>query len=218
MKRTSLSLSIALLCLVASACQKDVIPDRLEGRVDRDLRYSDIKNNAETYRGKLMLAGGKVLSAKRTQGGTLIEVLQIPLSEDLIPTGRDTDSKGRFVIIDRTNDQVSDPAVFEDEKKRVTVVGEVLGMTTVQIDDVQQQVPQFGRQASHGVGLGSHELRVSSLWWLWISLWMGIPWVLWVSLLLVATMKSRQSTYQWPDCAAYIAGYTLSQLFNTGIE
>ena len=71
MKRTSLSLSIALLCLVASACQnKDVIPDRLEGGcVYLDLRYSDIKNNAETYRGKLMLAGGKVLSAKRTQAG-----------------------------------------------------------------------------------------------------------------------------------------------------
>jgi outer membrane lipoprotein len=136
-------LSVALLCLVASACQRqDVIPERLEGRVDRDLRYSDIKNNAEHYRGKLMLAGGQVLSAKRTEGGTRLEVLQIPLSEDLIPTGKDTESKGRFVVIDR-GDQVSDPAVFNDDKKRVTVVGEVLGMTTTQIDEVQQQVPQL---------------------------------------------------------------------------
>lgn len=143
MKRTSLLLSIVLLCFVASACQKDVIPERLEGRVDKDLRFSDIKNNPETHRGKLMLAGGKVLSAKRTQDGTRIEVLQIPLSEDLIPTGRDSESKGRFVIIDN-GDQVSDPAVFQDENKRLTVVGEVLGMTTVQIDEVQQQVPQLG--------------------------------------------------------------------------
>ncbi len=135
--------SIVLLCLVAGACQRDVIPERLEGRVDKDLRYSDIKNNPEAYRGKLMLAGGKVLSAKKTQGGTQIEVLQIPLSEDLMPTGKETESKGRFVVIDRSGDQVSDPAVFEDEKKRVTVVGEVLGMTTIQIDEVQQQVPQL---------------------------------------------------------------------------
>jgi outer membrane lipoprotein len=143
MKRIGLSLSLVLLFLVASACQsKDVIPERLEGRVDKDLRYSDIKRNPEASRGKLMLAGGKVLSAKRTQEGTLIEVLQIPLSEDLIPTGRDAESKGRFVAIDRS-DQVSDPAVFEDEKKRVTVVGEVLGMTTIQIDEIQQQVPQL---------------------------------------------------------------------------
>ena len=143
MKRASLWLSIVLLGFVASACQsQDVIPDRLEGRVDKDLRYSDIKNNPETYRGKLMLAGGKVLSAKKTQNGTLIEVLQIPLSEDLMPTGQETESKGRFVVIDSAGDQVSDPAVLDDNK-RVTVVGEVLGMTTIQIDEVRQQVPQL---------------------------------------------------------------------------
>jgi outer membrane lipoprotein len=144
MKHAGLSVSIVLLCIVAAACQHtDVIPDRLEGRVDRDLRYSDIKSNPEVFRGKLMLAGGKVLSAKRTQDGTRIEVLQIPLSGDLIPTGKDGESKGRFVILDRNSDQVSDPAVFNDENKRVTVVGEVLGTTTVQIDEVQQQVPEL---------------------------------------------------------------------------
>ena len=90
-----------------------------------------------------MLAGGKVLSAKRTQQGTVLEVLQIPLSEELIPAGSDTETKGRFVIIDRNNDKVPDPAVFDDEKKRVTIVGEVLGMTTIKIDDVQQQVPEL---------------------------------------------------------------------------
>lgn len=90
-----------------------------------------------------MLAGGEVLSAKRTQQGTELEVLQIPLSEELIPTGRDAETKGRFVIIDRNNDKVPDPAVFSDEKKRVTVVGEVVGMTTIKIDDVQQQVPEL---------------------------------------------------------------------------
>ena len=145
MKRTSLLFSIVLLCIVASACQHttDVIPNNLEGRVDRDFRYSDIKDHPETYRGKLILAGGEVLSAKRTQQGTALEVLQIPLSEELIPAGSDIETKGRFVIIDRNNDKVPDPAVFDDEKKRVTVVGEVLGMTTIKIGDVQQQVPEL---------------------------------------------------------------------------
>ncbi|BFU90608.1 MAG: putative Outer membrane lipoprotein, Slp family [Nitrospira sp.] len=144
MKRASLALSVALLCLVTSACQRtaDVIPDNLKGRVDRDLRYADIKDHPESYRGKLMLAGGKVLSAKRTQQGIELNVLQIPLSAELIPAGPDSETKGRFVIIDR-KDQVPDPAVFDDEKKRVTVVGEVLGSTTIKIDDVQQQVPEL---------------------------------------------------------------------------
>lgn len=144
MNRASLSLSIALLCLVASACQRapDVIPDQLERRVDRHLRYADIKDHPETYRGKLMLAGGKVLSAKGTQNSIWIEVLQIPLSQDLIPTGRESDSKGRFVIIDH-GDQVPDSAALNDKEKRVTVVGEVLGTTTIQIGEVKQQVPEL---------------------------------------------------------------------------
>ncbi|MDF0664841.1 MAG: hypothetical protein P0119_02070 [Nitrospira sp.] len=54
-------MNIALLCIVAGACQHapDVIPDRLNGIVDRDLRYINIKHNPEAYRGKLMLVGGK---------------------------------------------------------------------------------------------------------------------------------------------------------------
>ena len=138
-----MSVMMSALILFAGGCNKtDVIPDRLEGKVDRDLRYSDIKDNPQAYKGKLMLAGGKVLSAKRVNEGTRIEVLQIPLSEDLMPAGRETESNGRFVIIDR-GDEVSDPAIFDDENKRITVVGEVVGSTTINIDAVQQQVPQL---------------------------------------------------------------------------
>jgi outer membrane lipoprotein len=132
------------LVLLAGGCaRKDIIPDRLEGEVDRDLRYSDIKSDPESHKGKLMLAGGKVLTAKRLEDGTTrIEILQIPLSEDLMPLGRETESQGRFVIIDRSG-HVSDPAVFDDENTRITAVGEVLGTTTIQIDEAQQQVPQL---------------------------------------------------------------------------
>jgi outer membrane lipoprotein len=138
---TIIMMSVALL-FVSGCNRADVIPDRLEGKVDRDLRYADIKHNPQAHKGKLMLAGGKVLSAKRVEAGTRIEVLQIPLSEELIPTGRDTETKGRFVVIDRDG-QVSDPAIFDEDDKRITVVGEVLGTTTVTIDDVQEQVPQL---------------------------------------------------------------------------
>lgn len=134
-------MSVAFL-FVNGCNQADVIPERLEGKVDRDLRYSDIKSNPHGHQGKLMLAGGKVLTAKRMKDGTRIEVLQIPLSGDLMPTGREAESKGRFVVIDR-GDNVSDPAIFDDEDRRITIVGEVLGTTTIQIDEAQQQVPQL---------------------------------------------------------------------------
>ncbi|OQW32294.1 MAG: hypothetical protein A4E19_19905 [Nitrospira sp. SG-bin1] len=142
MNRLILAAMSVVLMFVGGCDRTDVIPDRLEGKVDRDLRYADIKNDPQAHRGKLMLAGGKVLSAQRVKEGTRIEVLQIPLSEELIPTGRETESKGRFVVIDR-GDQVSDPAIFDEEKTRITVVGEVQGTTTITIDEVQQQVPQL---------------------------------------------------------------------------
>lgn len=131
-----------VLAFVSGCSRTEVIPERLEGKVDRDLRYSDVKNNPRAQKGKLMLAGGKVLAAERVKDGTRIEVLQIPLSEDLMPTGPKAESKGRFVIIDRSG-QVADPTVFDDDNKRITAVGEVLGTTTVKIDEVQQQVPQL---------------------------------------------------------------------------
>ena len=142
MNRLMIAVLSSVVLFAAGCNQKDVIPERLEGKVDRDLRYADIKHNPEAYKGKLMLAGGKVLSAKRTHEGTRLEILQIPLSEDLMPTGKETESKGRFVVIDRGG-EVSDPEVFNDEKKRVTVVGEVLGTTSIKIDEIQQEVPQL---------------------------------------------------------------------------
>ena len=128
--------------LFANGCNNrpNVIPKQLEGKVDRNLRYANIKPNPESYKGKHMLLGGHVLSAERVKDGTKFELLQIPLSEDKIPAGREAESKGRFVVIDR-NGQLSDPDIFNNEK-RITVVGEVLGTTTVkERDKMQLQVP-----------------------------------------------------------------------------
>lgn len=137
-------LTIAVLSgfvLFANGCSNrpNVIPEQLEGKVDRSLRYATIKHHPESYKGKFMLLGGQVLSAERVQDGTTFELLQIPLSDDKIPAGRETESKGRFVVIDRHN-QISDPGIFNAEK-RITVVGEVLGSTTVKVDEVPRQVP-----------------------------------------------------------------------------
>lgn len=119
----------------------DVVPDRLEGKVDRDLRYMQVKDSPEVYRGKLMLAGGKVLSATRLKEGIRIEVLQIPLNSDLVPDEKPETSMGRFVAMD-FEQNVADPAVLDDNKL-ITIVGEVAGATTVQIDEIEKQVPQL---------------------------------------------------------------------------
>ncbi|HEU4685362.1 MAG TPA: Slp family lipoprotein [Nitrospira sp.] len=134
---------LAMPILLTAACQREtVVPDDLKAQVDRDLRYVEVKDNPEAYRGKVMLAGGKVLSAKRLEEGTRIEVLQIPLSKDLIPEQPPDESKGRFIVMDYGNKHIVDPAIL-DEGKLITVVGEVMGATTTKIDEVEQRVPEL---------------------------------------------------------------------------
>jgi outer membrane lipoprotein len=137
------TLAVIPFLLLVGGCnrQEMKIPERLEGQVDRHLRYVQVKENPDTYRGKLMLAGGEVLSAKRVEEGTRIEVLQIPLSSDLVPDGDRSISKGRFVAMDARKN-VTDPAVLGDNKY-ITIVGEVVGSSTIKIDEVEMQVPQL---------------------------------------------------------------------------
>jgi outer membrane lipoprotein len=131
---------IAALALVMTGCaRQEVIPEKLEGKVDRDLRFVDVKQNPEAYRGQLVLVGGKVLSAKQLENGIRMEVLQMPLSADLVP--EDRQSHGRFIAMDAEG-HVADPAVL-NEHERVTVVGEVVGTDAVKIDEVKQEVPKF---------------------------------------------------------------------------
>jgi outer membrane lipoprotein len=142
MDRHHAILAMVIPFLLLVGCHRyDVIPERLEGHVDRNLRYVQVKENPEMYRGKLMLAGGKVLSSKRLKEGTRIEVLQIPLSSDLVPEEGPETSKGRFVAMD-FEQLVVDPAVLDDNRL-ITVVGEVVGTTTIKIDDIEKHVPQL---------------------------------------------------------------------------
>ncbi|HEY3475210.1 MAG TPA: Slp family lipoprotein, partial [Anaerolineales bacterium] len=106
---------IAALALATTACAKqEVIPEKLEGKVDRDLRFVEVKQNPEAHRGKLVLAGGKVLSAKQEQDGIRIEVLQMPLSGDLVP-GDARESNGRFIAMD-VEGHVGDPTVLKEHE------------------------------------------------------------------------------------------------------
>lgn len=132
-----------LLLLCASACaQNEVIPQPLEARLDRDLRFVDVKRQPDAYRGKLMLVGGKVVSVTPLKEGTRIELQQMPLSSQLVPDATRQEGDDRFVVID-LDKKISDPAVLENNEL-ITIVGEVLGSDTVTVNDHEQVVPKFG--------------------------------------------------------------------------
>ena len=76
-----------------------VIPEALEPQVDKTLIFSQLKENPDSYKGRLVVLGGEVLKATRLQDGTQIEVLQLPLENSQRPTAQRMDSKGRFLAV-----------------------------------------------------------------------------------------------------------------------
>ena len=75
-----------------------VVPPDLKEKVDWNVSCQQVKASPLSNKGKLIVVGGAILSAKPIkQNGTRIKILQLPLGSDSEPLGRLTNSKGRFL-------------------------------------------------------------------------------------------------------------------------
>jgi outer membrane lipoprotein len=129
--------SLAPSVLLLSACATEVIPKHLEGQVDTTISFLQVKESPASYKGRLIVLGGEVLSVKRQSDSTRVEVLQIPLDSSLEPVKDRTTSQGRFLGIQK---EFLDPAILP-VGTRVTIVGEVIGTTTLPLDEIQYTYP-----------------------------------------------------------------------------
>ncbi len=114
-----------------------VIPPELKDQVDRTVTFDRLRETPLSYKERLIVLGGVVLSAKRLKEGTRIEVLQLPLDKGLEPGGHLTDSRGRFIALHK---EFIDPATLPP-LTRITVVGEVVGAITLPLDEVDYVYP-----------------------------------------------------------------------------
>ena len=134
---SGLAFVLAGILLSVASCGPQVIPKELEGQVDRNVSFLQLKESPDAYKGRLVVLGGEVLSAKRGADSTRIEVLQIPLNSSYEPVQDRTTSQGRFLAV---QEQFLDPATVP-VGTLVTVIGEVIGTTTMPIDDIQYTYP-----------------------------------------------------------------------------
>ena len=125
------------LWLVGCTFGPEVIPDTLQSQVDSQLTFEQILEDPTTVQGKLVVLGGEVLHAKRLREATQLEILQLPLDSSQRPSQAKTDSKGRFLAFEHA---FLDPATFPPGT-RVTVVGELTGVQSAQLDDMSYQYP-----------------------------------------------------------------------------
>src|SRR5438093_12292429 len=74
--------ALAATLFLASGCvSSELVPTNMEAQIARDLPFESLKPEPEKYKGRVLLLGGKVLSAKRLKEGTQIDVLKLPLDK-----------------------------------------------------------------------------------------------------------------------------------------
>lgn len=135
-----LSIGMMVVVMLMSSCHRQqVIPDSLKAHVNQTVTFEQIKSSPTSYQGKLVVLGGEVLSATRLEGITRVEVLQLPLTDDLAPMMERTYSKGRFMAFD-TGQKILNPAILE-EGTPVTIVGEVKPPAEAPVGERQYEFP-----------------------------------------------------------------------------
>lgn len=129
-----LIISLFLISLSLSGCGgSQLVPAEMEGEIARDVPFEVLKENHAKFKGRLVVLGGKVLSAKRLKTETRIEVLELPLDKTDRPVVELNASKGRFLVI---QPDFLDPATLP-AGTLISVIGEVIGSTTLELDEMQ---------------------------------------------------------------------------------
>ncbi|MEC4674912.1 MAG: Slp family lipoprotein [Nitrospirota bacterium] len=139
------------------------IPESLQSQVDKNVTFPQLLDDSDDLVGKVVVLGGQVLQAKRLSDATRIEVLQLPLDDSDRPASQRRSSKGRFLAFEQS---FLDPATLSDQPL-VTIVGEVTGLASAQLDDIEYRYPTIAIKHLHiwdaqsaeqnqgfGIGLG----------------------------------------------------------------
>jgi len=140
-------LVIWCFAVVVSGCVStpEVVPDTMKSQIDSHIRFEQVLDQPEAFQGKVVVWGGEVLQAKRLSDATQLEILQLPLDSSQRPSQNKTESKGRFLARESA---FLDPATFP-AGTRVTVVGELTGAQTAQLDEMSYQYPTMVMKHLH---------------------------------------------------------------------
>jgi outer membrane lipoprotein len=113
------------------------VPFDLAKQIDTSVNFVDVKAAPANYVGRVIMAGGVVISAKRTKDQTEIEILQLPTEGGAPSTTDRLRSEGRFLAV---REEFFDPASVPPGTP-ITVIGVVKGSTTRSLDDSEYIYP-----------------------------------------------------------------------------
>ncbi len=139
MKSPSGGIILGVLLLIGPGCVSgpEVVPEALQTQIDPSVTFPKIFEDPTVHQGAVVLLGGEILSAKRLTEGTRLEILQLPLDGSEEPVLDRTASQGRFLAFEPA---FLDPATLPPNT-RVTLVGEVTGVTHANLDEMEYRYP-----------------------------------------------------------------------------
>ncbi len=139
---------LLLICVVyASGCASgsEIVPETLQNQIDSSVPFLKIRENPEKYQNTVVILGGEILSSRRLQDGTHLEVLQLPLDDWNEPVHDRTTSQGRFLALESS---FLDPATLPPNT-RITLVGKVSGVKKANLDDMEYSYPTLTLKHLH---------------------------------------------------------------------
>lgn len=154
-------IALPVYLMVGCAAGPEVVPDSLKSQVESGMTFQQILEHPDQFRGKIVVWGGEVLSAKRLSDSTQLEMLQLPLDDSQRPSIVKTDSQGRFFAFAKN---FLDPATFPVHT-RVTLVGEVTGAQTANLDEMTYRYPTLDIKHLHVWQESAEELQGNSGPW-----------------------------------------------------
>ncbi len=125
------------ICAGCSTPYKNSLPPDMAEHIDPLLMFPRIKEDPDSFKGKLVILGGQVLAAKRLPDLTQLTILQLPLINEQEPTTELTESEGRFIA---EQQQFLDPATVPPGS-RITLVGELSGSVQQSLDETIYTYP-----------------------------------------------------------------------------
>jgi outer membrane lipoprotein len=93
--------------------------------VDKGISFPALQQNPDSYKGKVVVLGGQIITTTVKADETWIEVLEKPLDYQQRPSDTDK-SSGRFLV---RFQGFLDPAIYASGRK-LTVAGQVDGSTS----------------------------------------------------------------------------------------
>lgn len=113
------------------------VPSELATQLDSSIRFVDLQETPANYVGRVVMLGGIVLGAKRTETQTEIEILELPVGPNGPLTEDRTRSKGRFIAVQSA---FVDPATLPLGTP-VSIIGAMTGSTTKPLDEGEFTYP-----------------------------------------------------------------------------